>query len=112
MMSLFMCISNGIDWNELWRNGISKMRIPYQIVFILWMVFMLFAILNIISGMFIERAFRVINSDRDFWIIEEAKEHRMYKDRLLGLFAELDIDEDRGLTWTEFKRHFENHHVK
>jgi hypothetical protein len=110
ILKLFMSVTNGVDWHETW-SSIGSLHSMYKFGFITWIVFMAFAMLNIISGMFIERAFRVVNSDRDFWIIEEARQHRMYADRLMGLFHELDLDHSYALSWDEFDNHLSNPHI-
>merc|ERR1711879_143735 len=64
---------------------------------------MCFAVLNIISGLFIDRVFRVIHDDRDFGILREQESRRTYEDRLHGLFVALDLNETSEITWTDFE---------
>jgi len=52
-----------------------------------------------------------VNQDRDFGILEEATEQKMYEDRLKGLFHELDMDKNGKLSWEEFEDTLTNPHV-
>merc|ERR1712048_1369292 len=106
-----MAVSNGIDWYQLYEP-IAAMGFWCDLGFITFIVFMLFVLLNIISGIFIERAFKVISNDRDFWILEEAAEKDKYENRVMGLFYEMDKDCSGEVSWGEFQEALSNPHME
>lgn len=110
-LHLFMGISNGIDWHELYEV-LNECHPLLGLGYVFFAIFMIFAVLNIISGMFIERAFKAVKDDRDFWILEEANHQQKYVDRVKGLFYEMDKDTSGSVSWEEFKHAVTNPHVE
>mmetsp|Transcript_2610 Transcript_2610/g.4763 ORF Transcript_2610/g.4763 Transcript_2610/m.4763 type:complete len:215 (+) Transcript_2610:3-647(+) len=101
-----------MDWSELFYPTTLIMSNEYRFFALFFIVFVYFALNNIISGMFIDRAFKVVTNDRDFGILEETKEDYTYTDRIRGLFHELDTDDSQTLNWEEVQTHLDNPHVK
>lgn len=110
--NLFFAVTGGVDWGELLYPTVLRMSADYWYFFLFFIVFVKFALTNIISGMFIDRAFKAVVNDRDFGILEEAREDREYSGRIKGLFYELDVDQSETLTWDEIEQHLGNPHVK
>merc|ERR1712039_876324 len=81
MKYLFMAISNGVDWLALYES-LDMLGNWYLLGYLAYILFMVFAVINIVSGMFIERAFKVVKQDRDFWIFEEKSMKYEYEDRV------------------------------
>jgi len=111
MKSLFMAISGGIDWNLIF-DSVADLSWTLQLSFVLYITFMVYAMLNIVTGLFIERALKVVKQDRDHGIIEEQHDLQFYERRLFGLFNRLDKDVNGRLDWNEFQAVLENPHVQ
>merc|ERR1712032_3944 len=115
---LFTAISAGHDWGGTEAhvtpsepslyNAILVLPTMYHYLFFLFLIFMMFALLNIVSGMFTDRAFRAVRQDRDFGILEEAAQQKMYEKRLKGLFLQLDEDGSGTITWDELEKQLDN----
>merc|ERR1712048_527584 len=101
----------GVDWVYVY-DAVASMSSWCDLGFILFIIFMVFVMLNIISGVFIERAFTVINHDRDFWMLEEAHAKKKYQNRVLGLFHEMDEDASGEVNYEEFQDAIANPHVQ
>merc|ERR1711879_366855 len=108
---LFMAISGGIDWVVIY-DSLTELNVWYRLGYLFFTLFMVFAVLNIVSGMFIERAFKVVKHDRDFWILEESGQRYAYEDRVRGLFYQMDLDMSGTVTWEEFETALRNPHVQ
>lgn len=102
MLSLFMAISGGTDWGDvseaLWSLGWAP---PF--VFLAFIVFMLFAVVNIVTGIFVEQASRLAEVDRDMIMRQEVEAQREVSRDIEAFFRTIDIDGNGTLTWTEFK---------
>jgi Ca2+-binding EF-hand superfamily protein len=111
MTTLYMSISGGVDWEDVY---FATLALPsaYSIGFITYPVFMMFQALNIFSGMVIERAFNVVRQDRDFWIQERMYERDLYKERVRGLFHEMDLDLSGTVSWDEFANSLNSPHME
>jgi len=98
MLTLYETISEGVPWSEV-MVPLAKHCSPWMaLVFSLWMAFTMFAMLNVITGVFVESALQTANDDK--------KKLLMYQMR--QWFAEADVDKTETLTWDEFRRHLEN----
>jgi len=116
--NLFMAISAGHDWGGVEAHmkktapalydAILVLPTVYHYFFFLFIVFMLFALLNIVSGMFTDRAFKVVSRDRDYGILQEASQQHMYENRMKGLFYQLDEDGSGTVTWNELEKQLDN----
>merc|ERR1712060_198616 len=111
MKYLFMAISNGVDWLALYES-LDMLGNWYLLGYLAYILFMVFAVINIVSGMFIERALKVVKQDRDFWIFEEKSMKYEYEDRVRGLFHQMDKDMSGRVSWEEFEDALRNPHVE
>jgi len=70
MLSLFMAISGGCDWNELLEplRGISEW---YILIFVFYVTFVVFGVMNILTAIFVESANKIAEIDRDLVIQDE-----------------------------------------
>jgi hypothetical protein len=90
MYYLIASITGGVDWTDvawpLWEmNGL------YGMAFTIYVLMSILGILNIVTGMFVERASNISKIDRDFAISDEI--HRMEADihESIVLFNNMDI---------------------
>merc|ERR1719410_2431456 len=102
VLSLFMSISGGMDW---WEFGKPLMEISpfYGLFFVMYVAFMTFGVLNIITGIFCEAAAEIANSDRDLVVGAEIEKQKSYIKSLKELFCELDQDHSGQITYQEFQ---------
>lgn len=111
MKHLFMGITGGIDWESIYVS-LEPLDGWYQFGYLVYTLFLLFAVINVISGMVIERAFKVVKQDRDFWIMEAQHQNAQYEERVRGLFHQIDLDASGTVTWDEFSNAMNNPHVE
>eukprot|EP00927_Polykrikos_kofoidii_P008981 TRINITY_DN13739_c0_g1_i2.p1 TRINITY_DN13739_c0_g1~~TRINITY_DN13739_c0_g1_i2.p1 ORF type:complete len:597 (-),score=61.80 TRINITY_DN13739_c0_g1_i2:253-1995(-) len=102
ILSLFQATSGGISWGEL-VNALRPIHGIYTLVFLLFISFALFAMVNIVTGIFLESALRVSQADRDVRIQEEIFEKEEYLGRIQQLFDELDVDSSGTIGMEEFR---------
>jgi hypothetical protein len=68
MLTLFECISSGEDWGNIF-NALYDMSLVGTIIFFAYVVFLFLALLNILTGLFVERVSKVCNADKDLTMI-------------------------------------------
>eukprot|EP00747_Dinoflagellata_sp_TGD_P103287 gnl/TRDRNA2_/TRDRNA2_168913_c0_seq6.p1 gnl/TRDRNA2_/TRDRNA2_168913_c0~~gnl/TRDRNA2_/TRDRNA2_168913_c0_seq6.p1 ORF type:complete len:480 (-),score=67.96 gnl/TRDRNA2_/TRDRNA2_168913_c0_seq6:60-1499(-) len=94
MITLYETVTDGIHWGEamdpLERN-ISYWITP---VFIAYITFAIFAVMNVVTGVFVESSIRQAEEDRD----------EMMLDQLKVLFLSHDEDESGAINLEEFQK--------
>jgi len=104
LLTLFMVISNGISW---W--SVAKLLLEcsafYVPLLILYVVIMLFAAMNIITGIFVNEALEMANWDRA--LVEQTERDRNAETTrtLQGLFEEADCCCTGSISADEFEKY-------
>jgi len=94
--SLFMAMTGGIDWRHLvehiGRNWLTAC------VFYGYITFSVLVMLNLVTGVFVDGAQRIIKEDKENDVIRLAAE----------AFAKLDVDMSGDISFEEFSSHLED----
>lgn len=111
MMTLWMVISNGIDWITP-MEPLRDIEWWYEYVFLVYVFFMFMGVLNVVIGAFVAATAEISWKDRDVLVQQEMRKLDNYKGKLKTFFKEADSDGSGTLSWTEFKLHLRNPKVK
>jgi Ca2+-binding EF-hand superfamily protein len=102
--TLFMSITGGVDW-----EGVAQ---PLSVVsgwcvaaFYVFIAFSAFAMLNVISAIFIDTTIQRSKNDREFVIQTEMEGKRDFINTMDMLFVELDQDGDGEINLEELQQH-------
>eukprot|EP00930_Biecheleria_cincta_P028875 TRINITY_DN20104_c0_g1_i1.p1 TRINITY_DN20104_c0_g1~~TRINITY_DN20104_c0_g1_i1.p1 ORF type:complete len:629 (-),score=109.30 TRINITY_DN20104_c0_g1_i1:89-1924(-) len=102
MESLYQAITGGIDWNDLVEPLTARVSPYMQGVFILYISFAVLAMMNVVTGIFVESALQTTRKD------EEKEMKRTLKD----IFMTLDSEDDGSICYDEFIQHLNKPEVK
>jgi len=102
ILTLFMAMSGGNDWIEYYRVLVD-MQPFYRVLFLSFISFTLFAIVNIVTGVFVEAALAHNLKDRDIIAHEEQIVKKQYLEAMQDIFVEMDTDEGGNLSLDEFE---------
>jgi len=107
MLTLYMAVTGGVDW-VLYFDILSKVGGFYAAVFILFTVFFTFAVLNILTGVFVEKAVAAAIPDREELVL--AQRRNMLKDaqEFRHLCLQLDHDHKGHISLEEFQNNMTN----
>eukprot|EP00927_Polykrikos_kofoidii_P082170 TRINITY_DN80_c0_g1_i2.p1 TRINITY_DN80_c0_g1~~TRINITY_DN80_c0_g1_i2.p1 ORF type:complete len:784 (-),score=171.80 TRINITY_DN80_c0_g1_i2:322-2406(-) len=111
LLSLFMAISGGKDWSEL-MTPLYNLHWFYSIVFLFYIFFTLFGVLNVVTSTFVDSAYQVSQKDRDIMIQQEAAHEKRYTRNMKNFFHEADKDGSGLLSWNEFDEYLKDPDVK
>jgi len=106
MESLFMASTSGVDWREIGKP-LQKVGNIYYGLFLFYIAFVLFAFLNILTGIFVDGAIRASKGDMEGSILSRLEEERHLEAVLSGLFSVMDTNHDGYLTFEEFNDHLQ-----
>jgi len=102
VLSLFQAMSNGISWGEL-LTALDPLHAAYRFMFLLFVSFATFAVVNIVTGIFVDSAMQTSQEDREIVIQEEVYSKENYMDSMQKVFEEMDTDGSGAINLTEFQ---------
>merc|ERR1719382_1692152 len=108
MLSLWMAVSGGISWIELTSPLEKTGNFTWIILFLIYVIFVYFFILNVVTGVFCQNAFEGAQQDLDLTIETQLRDKQVYLDRLAMLFREMNEDSDTatdGISAAELHHH-------
>lgn len=95
MLSLFMCISGGVSWENV-IYPLWSLSPAWVVVFVFYVSFTYFAVLNVVTGVFCQSAIDSAQSDHTMVMQSILANKEAHVEKIKFLFSEIDA-EDRGL---------------
>jgi len=108
--SCFRGMTGGQSWGEL-LDPLVHASVFYAAIFLFYISFSVLALLNMVTGVFVDGALAKSSIDRDSVIEKELTRKKAYVDNLRQLFREVDTDHSGKITFVEFQRIMELTHV-
>ncbi|CAJ1330031.1 unnamed protein product [Effrenium voratum] len=102
MLTLFLSISGGLSWIDalLPLRQIGPIAVGSMLLYI---VLTIFAILNVVTGVFCNNAIESAKTDKDIAIMKQMYKHESQVRALREIFAEIDMDSSEKITISELK---------
>lgn len=93
-LSLYQAMSGGNDWGQYY-DALDSMKgnSLYVFLFLIYITFQVFAVVNIVTGVFVDSAMQSGRADHDVVVHEELENKKEYLQSLKALFDAID---DRG----------------
>jgi Ca2+-binding EF-hand superfamily protein len=110
LLSFFMAMSGGNDWG-VYYDTISILGMPYRMAFLLYISFALFAVVNVVTGVFVDSAMQCNHTDREVVVHEELQSKKMYLERMAEIFMEMDADGTGCISMQEFENRLQDERV-
>jgi len=101
-LSLFMSMSGGNDWGQYY-DALLDLDILYRTMFLLFIVFTIFAVVNIVTGVFVDSAMQANTTDREIIVHEELNARKEYISAMQQIFEEMDEDNKGTISLDEFE---------
>jgi len=101
MATLFQAITGG-DWTVS-ANSVLPLNWTFYILWYGYIAFVLFGLLNVFTGIFVESATHAANADREIKIQAQMEEESSYLNQIRVIFARSDTDGSGKMTETELQ---------
>eukprot|EP00441_Pelagodinium_beii_P044398 CAMPEP_0197632060 /NCGR_PEP_ID=MMETSP1338-20131121/8991_1 /TAXON_ID=43686 ORGANISM="Pelagodinium beii, Strain RCC1491" /NCGR_SAMPLE_ID=MMETSP1338 /ASSEMBLY_ACC=CAM_ASM_000754 /LENGTH=619 /DNA_ID=CAMNT_0043203609 /DNA_START=6 /DNA_END=1865 /DNA_ORIENTATION=- len=111
IITLFMAMTGGNDWGEYYFN-LGQVSGFHQTCFLLFIVFALFAVVNIVTGVFVDSAMQASTMDQSMVIAEEMARKKHQLANLRSAFEDLDIEGDGVFDLEEFEERLHDERVE
>lgn len=104
LYTLFLTVTGGIDWGDA-SDSLLVTGYHSMFLYIAYVALTTFAVLNVVTGVFVENARNTALHDRDVQVHEQLYSQRMYNKSLLKIFDEVDVDCDGRVSQEDLERH-------
>merc|ERR1712136_167762 len=102
LLTLIMSILGGVSWWDVEKVFLEIS--PFcAVLLVLYVALMMLALLNIVTGIFVNDSIEVAQSDRDIRTFTELSRKRHCMEELQSIFHEIDHDGSGTITYDEFK---------
>eukprot|EP00928_Gymnodinium_smaydae_P095440 TRINITY_DN8208_c0_g1_i1.p1 TRINITY_DN8208_c0_g1~~TRINITY_DN8208_c0_g1_i1.p1 ORF type:complete len:449 (+),score=49.63 TRINITY_DN8208_c0_g1_i1:132-1478(+) len=91
MFTLFKALTNGMSWHEV-STPLEKVGSLYVIIFLVYICFAYFAVLNVITSAFCSSAIDSAQRDVDTMIHNQLRHNQAYVSLISELFENLDVE--------------------
>jgi len=99
MLALFQAVTDGQEWREMLKPLMSDISPWMAVPFCMYIAFTVFALLNILTGIFVDSALQNGQEEKRRFLLQEVGE----------LFLEADKEQ---MTWLDFQAQLENPHLQ
>lgn len=103
VLSLFMSMSGGNDW-ALYYESLVYLPAGYPVAYIFFIGFTMFAVVNIVTGVFVEAALQNNIRDKDIVVADELETKKVYLRSMQEVFMEMDEDGYGTISREEFEK--------
>jgi len=110
MLSLYMAMSGGKDWADLYEL-LVELSLVYKALFLSFISVALVAVVNIVTGIFVESAMHSSQTDKEVVIHEEIEAKQAYLQSLQEIFEEMDEDDTGTISIEEFEKKLQDERV-
>eukprot|EP00927_Polykrikos_kofoidii_P072970 TRINITY_DN69056_c0_g1_i1.p1 TRINITY_DN69056_c0_g1~~TRINITY_DN69056_c0_g1_i1.p1 ORF type:complete len:723 (+),score=107.73 TRINITY_DN69056_c0_g1_i1:157-2325(+) len=109
MFTLFKTISGGISWHDVVipLPSVNFVAVP---LFVGYVSFTFFAVLNVITGVFCESAIESTRSNQDMVLMAHVQNRKNYVRKIKNLFKQIDVDCSNAISSREFTEHLHQKH--
>lgn len=107
MYSLYKSITGGDDWSHF-SDPLFEVDKFVGCLFCFYIAFTVFAVLNVVTGVFVENAIKINAKDADMIIMEQMYERRKHIEDVKKVFEKADSDGSGKLDSDEFEKHIDN----
>jgi voltage-gated sodium channel len=107
MDTLYLSITGGLDWGEA-AASLGTVGLAWQGIFIFYISFCIFAVLNVVTSVFCQSAIENGQNDLDAIIHKQITQKMQVSEKMEKLFAALDTDNSGSVSVATFKARFQN----
>mmetsp|Transcript_27983 Transcript_27983/g.63323 ORF Transcript_27983/g.63323 Transcript_27983/m.63323 type:complete len:731 (-) Transcript_27983:245-2437(-) len=107
IFTLFKTITGGVTWQEV-CEPLGFLSWMWAAMFVLYVSFTSFAVLNVVTGVFCETAIESAQEEQDEAISSHLASKEKFVARLTNIFKNLDADKSGSLTIDEFEKSLED----
>jgi len=102
MLTLWQAMTGGVDWASVVTPLLEHTSPVAVAIFLLYIAFSLLALLNLITGVFVESAVKRGKEDKDNYLVQYVR----------GVFKQMEQTNARVITWEDFQASLDTNEMK
>ncbi|CAE7225378.1 Scn11a, partial [Symbiodinium natans] len=103
MLTLFMAISGGVSWEEV-AAPLEAISMVWLFVFLFYVAFTYFAVLNVLTGVFCQSAIESAQNDHANVVQSMLANKEAHVEKIRALFSKLGAERDGIITYSMFEQ--------
>lgn len=107
VLSLFEAMAGGISWGEL-VDALGPLNWNFMALFLFFISLAIFAVLNIVTGVFVQTALERTQKDKESLIQNAMTTKENYLHKMYLIFRECDTDHSNTLSFEELEQSMED----
>jgi len=115
MQTLFQSISNGLTWGDV-ADKMHKLSWVWGYLFVVYVAFCCFAVLNVMTGVFCQSAIESAERDQELHVQSVVTSKQQQIEMFMSVFKSIQIERgevaSENLTYMEFEALFNEPHIK
>jgi len=109
--TLIQATLGGVSWGVV-TDVLLSYDVPMAFLFFFYLAFTILAVLNIITGVFVDNAVETAQTQREFLVQKEMELKEKYIGEMRNLFIEMDSDGNGTVTLEEIKEFLEDPRIQ
>lgn len=110
IFTLFKAIASGVSWHDV-VEPLGVLNPMWVGLFVIYISFTFFAVLNVITGIFCERAIESVRQDHELVVQQHLLNRALYIQTVKRLFKAIDVDDSNFISYKEFELHLRDEHA-
>mmetsp|Transcript_86770 Transcript_86770/g.165838 ORF Transcript_86770/g.165838 Transcript_86770/m.165838 type:complete len:706 (+) Transcript_86770:2-2119(+) len=110
IVSLYLAMSGGVDWVEL-LEALQPLSFEYRTALLIFVTFAIFALLNVVTAVFVETAMQRSQNDREMLVQQEMENKAEFVATMQQVFEELDTNNSGTLSKEEFEKQIQDENI-
>eukprot|EP00435_Cladocopium_sp_Y103_P005325 s1799_g1.t1 len=102
MLTLFLAISGGLSWNDAFLP-LREVSAIAAASMILYIIITVFAVLNVVTGVFCNTAIENAKADKDIAIMKQMHKHQAQVEALRSVFSDIDCNNSKLVSVAELE---------
>jgi len=107
LFTLLGSITGGIDWIEA-TACLQEIGLTFRVIYCFFIFFTVIGVLNVLTGVFVERASELCGLDKDLVIQNQLKRNQTFLTEMTKLFKEANVSNTGTLGWHEFRDYLQD----
>jgi len=101
MLTVFQSFTGGLDWTDVVEPLLS-ISLIHGVVYLVFFILVVFGLLNVVNGLFVESACSIAKTDRTALIDSAIEEEMQFKQDMTEVFHIMDRNDNGFLEFEEF----------
>lgn len=98
VLTLYQSITGGLNWESVVEPLIDHLSPWLAFLFSFYIAFALLALMNVVTGVFVESALQTAKQDKDLYLLHHVRR----------IFLDVDVNQNGVLTWEDFESALSN----